>query len=234
VCGRISLDATLEDIASEFGAGSIPEHPLSVSWNIKPTEDVYFIKNGSIKIGSWGLIAPWSKSSTEALKSQSSAINARSETVHEKPTFRKAFRSSRCLIPASGYYEWATELGPLKPRQPIYVSRDDGKLLALAAIYDHWVSAEGETKTSLAVITRPAVGALATVHNRMPVFLPQDRWGAWMDPELQDTSKVRALFDNFQPDAHLRFWPVSDRVNSIRNDGPELTHPVEIEPETLF
>jgi putative SOS response-associated peptidase YedK len=224
----------LEDIANEFGIGSVPERQLPVSWNIKPTEDIYFIKNDSIKIGSWGLIAPWSKSSTEALKSQSSAINARSETIHEKPTFRNAFRSSRCLIPASGYYEWATELGPYKPRQPIYVSRDDGKLLALAAIYDHWVSAEGETKTSLAVITRAAVGELATVHNRMPMFLPQERWGDWMDPALQDTTKVRALFDDFQPDAHLRFWRVSDRVNSIRNDGPELTRPVETEPETLF
>jgi putative SOS response-associated peptidase YedK len=234
MCGRISLDVMLHDIAREFGVRSQPQRQLSASWNIKPTEDIYFIKNDSIEIGSWGLIAPWSASTTEAQKSQSSAINARSETIHTKPTFRNAFRSSRCLIPASGYYEWATELGSLKPKQPIYVSRDDGILLAFAAIYDRWTSPDGEVRTSLAIITRQAVGELAKVHSRMPMFLPQDRWAAWMDPAVQDTKRVLALFDDFQPDNHLRFWPVSNLVNSIRNDGPKLIEPIEVERETLF
>jgi putative SOS response-associated peptidase YedK len=234
MCGRISLDAMLEDIAKEFGAKSLPDRELPISWNIKPTQDIYIIKNQSIEIASWGLIAPWAKSNQEALKSQSIAINARSETVHEKPTFRNAFRRSRCLVPASGYFEWATELGAYKPRQPIFVSRDDNKLLAFAGIHDQWISPEGETRKSVAIITREAVGDLAKAHSRMPMFLPQDRFAAWMDPSLQDLGKVRALFDNFQPDAHLRFWPVSDLVNSIHNDGPELIAPIEIIPETLF
>lgn len=234
MCGRISTEAMLSEIAKQFGCTSLPESELAPDWNIKPTQDIYFIKNNQVDIASWGLIAPWSKTITEASKSQSKAINARSETVHEKPTFRNAFRRSRCLVPATGYYEWATELGPYKPRQPIYVSRDDNNLLAFAGIYDQWLSPIGEKRTSVAILTRPAVGELATVHSRMPMFLPRDRFAAWMDPELQDVEKVRNLFNNFQPDANLRFWTVSDLVNSIKNNGPELIAPATVVPETLF
>ena len=234
MCGRFAMEEMLNDMVAEFGLKGLPNRELPLDWNIKPTQDVYIVKNDSLEIASWGLIAPWSKSKAEALKSQSAAINARSETVHEKPTFKNAFRRSRCLVPASGYYEWATELGKYKPRQPVYISRDDGKMLAFAGIHDQWVSPEGEIRDSVAIITRQAVGELATVHSRMPMFLPKQRWEAWMDPGLQDVEKVRALFENFQPDANLRFWPVSDSVNSIRNSGPELIKPIELLPETLF
>jgi putative SOS response-associated peptidase YedK len=107
-------------------------------------------------------------------------------------------------------------------------------MLAFAGIHDRWVSPDGEIRDSVAIITREAVGELATVHSRMPMFLPKDRWEAWMDPSLQDMDKVRDLFEDFQPDAHLRFWTVSDAVNSIKNSGPELIEPVDLEPETLF
>jgi putative SOS response-associated peptidase YedK len=228
------MEEMLNDMVAEFGLKGLPNRELPFDWNIKPTQDVYIVKNDSLEIASWGLIAPWSKTKAEALKSQSAAINARSETVHEKPTFKNAFRRSRCLVPASGYYEWATELGKYKPRQPVYISRDDGKMLAFAGIHDQWVSPQGEIRDSVAIITREAVGDLATVHSRMPMFLPKDRWEAWMDPNLQDINKVRDLFENFQPDANLRFWTVSDAVNSIRNSGPELIQSVQVEPETLF
>lgn len=234
MCGRFALLEPLPNIATEFGVTSVPDQQLPLSWNIQPTQDVYIIKNQTIEIASWGLIAPWSKSKAEALKSQSAAINARSETVHEKPTFRNAFKRSRCLVPASGYYEWATELGKFKTRQPVYISRDDNKILAFAAIQDTWISPEGEKKSSVAIITREAVGQLATVHSRMPIFLPRNRYQSWLDPSLQETENVRELFQGFQPDANLRFWPVSDLVNSIRNNGPELIVPVEVIPETLF
>jgi putative SOS response-associated peptidase YedK len=234
MCGRFAMEEMLNDMVAEFGLTGLPNRELSFDWNIKPTQDVYIVKNDSLEIASWGLIAPWSKTRAEALKSQSAAINARSETVHEKPTFKNAFRRSRCLVPASGYYEWATELGKYKPRQPVYISRDDGKMLAFAGIHDQWVSPQGEIRDSVAIITREAVGDLATVHSRMPMFLPKDRWEAWMDPALQDVNKVRSLFDGFQPDANLRFWTVSDSVNSIRNSGPELIEAVQVEPETLF
>lgn len=235
MCGRFALSAMLTDIAEEFSTKALPDRTLPVDWNIKPTQDIYIIKNEEIRIASWGLIAPWSKNSHDALRSQSQAINARSESVHEKPTFRSAFRTHRCLVPASGYYEWATELGPYKTKQPVFISRDDNKLLAFAGIYDRWISPAGEIKDSVAIITRDAVGELAKVHNRMPLFLPQDRWSAWMDSSLTDVEHIRALMYAIKPDDHLRYWPVKPLVNSIRNNGAELVEPIELgEPETLF
>jgi len=234
MCGRFAMEEMLNDMIAEFGLTALPNRELSFDWNIKPTQDIYIFKNDSLEIASWGLIAPWSKSKAEALKSQSAAINARSETVHEKPTFKNAFRRSRCLVPASGYYEWATEMGQYKPRQPVYISRGDERMLAFAAISDQWVSPDGEIRESVAIITREAAGELATVHSRMPVFLPKDRWEVWMDPSLQDADRVRTLLEGFQPDQNLRFWPVSDSVNSIRNSGPELIIPIEPTTETLF
>ncbi|MEY3254749.1 MAG: hypothetical protein RJA01_755 [Actinomycetota bacterium] len=234
MCGRFALLEVMTDIAEEFSSKVMPDRTLPVDWNIKPTQDIYIIKNEKIEIASWGMIAPWSKNLSEALRSQSQAINARSETIHEKPTFRQAFRKSRCLVPASGYFEWATELGKYKTKQPVYISNNEGKLLAFSGIHETWISPTGEVKESVAIITRDAVNELSTVHNRMPLFLPRDRWDAWMDPELQDIEKVRALMQVPKPDANLRFWPVADLVNSIRNNGPELVEPIETQPETLF
>ena len=228
------MEAMLREIVREFGVDSKQARELQDNYNIKPTEELYVVTQDQITTASWGMIAPWSKSSSEALKSQSKAINARSETVHEKPTFKNAFRRSRCLVPATGYYEWATELGEYKPRQPIYVSRDDGQLLAFAGIYDCWNSPEGESRNSVSIITREAVGDLAKFHSRMPMFLPRERWGRWLDPDLNDVETIRSLFDNFAPEANLQFWPVADFVNSIRSNGPGLVAPIEVFPETLF
>jgi putative SOS response-associated peptidase YedK len=225
----------ISDIAEEFSTNSAPGIILPADWNIKPTNDVYIIKNQAIEIASWGMIAHWSKSDDEAAKSQSSAINARSESVHEKPTFKSAFRSNRCLLPASGYYEWASELGKYKTKQPIYISRDDEKLLAFSGIFQSWTSPSGKVIQSVAIITRQAVGQLAQVHSRMPVFLPRERWQDWMNPKLNDVDKIRALMDVPTPDANLRFHPVSSAVNSITGSGPGLIEQIELgEPETLF
>ena len=235
MCGRYALSAMISDIAEEFSTNSAPGISLPADWNIKPTNDVYIIKNQAIEIASWGMIAHWSKSDDEAAKSQSSAINARSESVHEKPTFKSAFRSNRCLLPATGYYEWASELGKYKTKQPIYISRDDEKLLAFTGIFQSWTSPSGRVIQSVAIITRQAVGQLALVHSRMPVFLPRDRWADWMNPKINDVAKIRSLMDIPNPDANLGFHPVSSAVNSITGSGPELIEPIELgEPETLF
>ncbi len=235
MCGRYALSAAISDIAEEFSTNSAPELSLPVDWNIKPTNDVYIIKNQAIEIASWGMIAHWSKSDDEAAKSQSSAINARSESVHEKPTFKSAFRSNRCLLPATGYYEWASELGKYKTKQPIYISRDDNKLLAFTGIFQSWTSPSGRVIQSVSIITRQAVGQLALVHSRMPVFLPRERWEDWMNPKINDVERIRSLMDVPTPDANLRFHPVSSAVNSIAGSGPGLIEPIELgEPETLF
>ncbi|MBM3656467.1 MAG: SOS response-associated peptidase [Actinobacteria bacterium] len=235
MCGRYALSAMISDIAEEFSTNSAPDISLPADWNIKPTKDIYIIKNQAIEIASWGMIAPWSKSDDEAARSQTSAINARSESVHEKPTFRSAFRSNRCLIPASGYYEWASELGKYKTKQPIYVSRDDNRLLAFSGIFQVWTSPSGKVRQSVAIVTRQAIGQLALVHSRMPVFLPKERWMDWMNPRINDIEEIRSLMDIPTPDAHLRFHPVSSAVNSITGSGPGLIEAIELgEPETLF
>ena len=235
MCGRYALSAMISDIAEEFSTNSAPGISLPADWNIKPTNDVYIIKNQAIEIASWGMIAHWSKSDDEAAKSQSSAINARSESVHEKPTFKSAFISNRCLIPATGYYEWASELGKYKTKQPIYISRDDEKLLAFSGIFQSWISPSGRVIQSVAIITRQAVGQLAQVHSRMPVFLPRQRWQDWMNPKINDVDKIRSLLDVPTPDANVRFRPVSRAVNSITGSGPGIFEPIELgEPETLF
>ena len=240
MCGRFALAAMLTDIAEEFSTLGMPERTLPVDWNIKPTQDIYIIKsagdsNRTIDVVSWGLIAPWSKTGDEAHRSQSQAINARSETVHEKPTFRNSFKAHRCLIPASGYYEWATALGKYKTKQPFYISRTDQHLLAFAGIHGTWISPEGVARKSAALITRDAVGELAEIHDRMPLFLPRERWDTWLDPKLTEIAKVRELMAVADPAAGLGFWPVRPLVNSIRNNGPELIEILELgEPETLF
>ena len=262
MCGRYALTALKEEIIGDFGISSLSpvanERTLPVDWNIAPTKEIYLIKGQaetrSLDIASWGLIAPWSKSEVEAVRSQSMAINARVETVHEKPTFRDSFKVRRCLVPASGYYEWATELGEYPRKQPIYVSPEEGKFLAFAGIYNYWrppiqersathqnseLQSQNERNIvrsiqSVAIITREAVNELAAVHHRMPLFLPKDRWQLWLDsdtplPEVMNLLRVE------EPDRNLRFWPVASKVNSIRNNGPELIAPIDMgESETLF
>ncbi len=239
MCGRYALSAMIAEIAEEFTTVGVPERTLPVNWNIKPTEDIYIIKSvdnqRKIDAVSWGLIAPWAKDGAAALRSQSQAINARSESVAEKPTFRSAFRKTRCLIPASGYYEWATELGSFKSKQPVYISRKDSQLLAFAGIFSSWVSPEGVVRKSAAIITCDAQGELAKIHNRMPVFLPRDDWDSWLNPDFTNQDKLKVLIEKREDDQELQFWPVRPLVNSIRNNGPELIEPIEAgEPETLF
>lgn len=251
MCGRYALTALKEEIIGDFGISSLSplakEKTLPADWNIAPTKEIYLVKgegdSRSLDIASWGLIAPWSKNEEEALRSQSMAINARVETVHEKPTFRDSFKVRRCLVPASGYYEWATELGEYPRKQPIYVSPKEGKFLAFAGIYNYWrrpreQQADGDLVNhsiqSVAIITREAVHQLAEVHHRMPLFLPSDRWQRWLDTDTP-LPEVMNLLQVEEPDRNLKFWPVASRVNSIRNNGPELIAPIELgESETLF
>jgi len=249
MCGRFALSKLPAELIEEFEIHTGKTLPiLPADWNITPTRDIYIVRNESenkrdLAIASWGIIAPWSKDSDAAIKSQSQAINARSETVDQKPTFRSAFRSRRCLIPADGYYEWATEMGPYPPKQPFYISDDisadsaigKSQSLAFAGIWDRWIAPDGTVRDSAAIITRPAVEFLATVHSRMPTFLPRDRWDHWLDRSVQDVDEIRAMMELESPAIGLKAVPVASLVNSIRNNGPELIAPIELgEPQTLF
>jgi len=241
MCGRYAISKQPEELIEEFviTAGHIGR-TLPADWNISPTKEIYVIRNNSdakreLANLYWGLIAPWSKSTTDAVKSQSSAINARTESVDSKPTFRSAFKYHRCLIPATGYYEWATELGKYPSKQPFYIHSKTEKTLAFAGIYSSWQDENGLTKESAALITRPAVDFLEKIHHRMPTFLPKDRWDLWLDRKNNDTEELKALLQFDNEAADLTADPVATLVNATRNNGPELIKPIELgEPQTLF
>lgn len=250
MCGRYALSKLPSDLAEEFEIhtgetfqkllDSRESKPLPADWNITPTRDIYIVRNASenqrdLAIVSWGMIAPWSKTSDEALRSQSQAINARSETVDQKPTFRSAFRARRCLIPADGYYEWATENGDFPMKQPFYITREDQRTMAFAGIWESWIDPQGVARESAALITRPAVDGLAKIHSRMPTFLPRDRWDEWLDTSLRDTDEIRAMMHLDSPAKGLTSRPVSTAVNSIRNNGESLIREIDLGDHlTLF
>lgn len=242
-----------EEIVAFFNLNEDSSSPtLPLNWNIAPTNDIYIIKNENsqsqigqsqisqnnnriLDIASWGLIAPWQKNFAEARASQSHAINARSESIHEKPTFRDAFRLTRCLIPASGYYEWATSLGAYPPKQPFYITSESGEPLSIAGICSTWTSEKGESIQSASIITREAVDQLATIHSRMPVFMPRNRWDEWLDPKNREISKLQALMAIQNPAAGLVTRAVSPRVNIVANNGAALIEEIDLgEPQTLF
>ncbi len=231
----------MDEIIERFDLdSSLVDKSLPLNWNIAPTNEIYIIRDNQsgriLDSASWGLIAPWQKNFTEARNSQSHAINARSESIHEKPTFRQAFRTTRCLIPATGYYEWATSLGKYPPKQPFYIcSQDEGKSLSIAGIWSTWKSESGAEIQSAAIITREAVGELATIHSRMPVFMPEDRWDIWLDPKNREIETLIPLMDIPNPAAGLVTRPVASKVNLVANNGAELIEAIELgEAQTLF
>ena len=240
MCGRYAQTLGAEEIVQSFALdGSSLDQSLPLNWNIAPTNEIYIIRNESgsriLDSASWGIIAPWQKTMADARASQSHAINARSESIHEKPTFRHAFRTSRCLIPATGYYEWATSLGKYAPKQPFYISRVDKEQLSIAGIWSSWQSDKGQVIQSAAIITREAVGELATIHSRMPVFMERAKWSDWLDPKNREIEDLIALMQNPDPAAGLVTRPVSSRVNLVANNGPELIDEIELgEAQTLF
>lgn len=225
MCGRFATSKSLDQLEEEFALVGVPERALAANWNVAPTQEIYVMTEGpKLEIMRWGLIPTWAKPDFVSAHT----INARSESVHEKPSFRQAFKSRRCFIPADGYYEWATELGRFASKQPFFIHRGDKKALAMAGVYENG---------TVAIITKEATGALAKIHNRMPLFLPVQEWKLWLDSDLNDLSELQALLQmGLSPeDAGLVADPVSTKVNKIANNGVELTKAIELgEQETLI
>ncbi|MFF3768330.1 SOS response-associated peptidase [Streptomyces sp. NPDC001922] len=271
MCGRYSASRKPEDLVGVFGVAKWdPEETLAPDWNVAPTKDVYAVlerpdkETGDpapvrqLRMLRWGLVPSWARNPDGGAK----MINARAETVHEKPSFRRAFTSRRCLLPADGYYEWVTaaaerrleEEGKKKrPRkQPYFVTPADGSVMAMAGLYEFWrdgtlppehprawwvtcsvVTTEAET-TPLAGAAGDGPGSLAEIHPRMPLVLPEDRWSAWLDPARTDPDDLRSLLAP-PPAGTVRAYPVSTDVSNVRNNGPELLKELEApEEETLF
>ncbi len=180
----------------------------------------------------WGLVPSWAKDP----KIGDRLINARAESVAEKPAFKTAFRKRRCILPADGFYEWQAVPGQ-KRKQPMFVHRVDGEPLAFAGLWEVWRDHEQpETPwlLSCTIVTTRANATMAPVHDRMPVILPEGAWDTWLDPRVDDRARLEALLVPAADDL-IELWPVSTMVNSANNNGPELAERVDPEePQTLF
>jgi putative SOS response-associated peptidase YedK len=236
MCGRFVSASPPDELARYFGAEENSGSDLEPNFNVAPTREVYAVRavegHRELTTLRWGLIPFWAKD----VKVGAKMINARSETVLDKPAFRRAIRRRRCLIPADGFYEWAKVPGH-KKKQPYYIHRADGEPVVFAGMWERWRSDDDDDRTlveSCTILTCGPNETMATIHNRMPVLLPPSVWDDW----LADTDDVEALAELLvpAPDDLLTLRPVTPTVNSVRNNGPELLErdpePLVAEPET--
>jgi putative SOS response-associated peptidase YedK len=230
MCGRFKLSTPAEELRREFG---FVEHPnLAPRYNIAPTQEVPVLRQRRAPKGErtlqnlrWGLIPSWAKDA----KIASSLINARAETLAEKPAFAAAFRKRRCLVLADGFYAW---VGEGEGKQPYLVTRRDGGAFAFAGLWERWTpKAAGKESAfidSFTIVTTEANALLRPLHPRMPVILPAAHCTSWIDPDASLES-LKPLLAPAEDDL-LRYFPVSKRVNSARIDEPDLADPAG--PET--
>ncbi|GAA4863873.1 SOS response-associated peptidase [Kitasatospora terrestris] len=248
MCGRFASTTEPEDLVEMFGVQQWdPSETLAPSWNVAPTDSAFVVLDRAprgerqpvrqLRVLRWGLVPSWARSAETAVK----MINARADTVHEKPAYRQAFASRRCLLPVDGYYEWQTTgtEGRRGPRQPYFVSRVDGAPLALAGLYEFWrdrsVPADHPDAwlVTCTVVTTEAEPLLAPIHERMPLFLDPGAFDAWLDPSLDDPDEVRRLLVPPGPGA-LRVHEVGPAVGNIRNNSPDLVRELTDEDRTTL
>ncbi|MDO5533818.1 MAG: SOS response-associated peptidase [Propionibacteriaceae bacterium] len=232
MCGRFAASASVEDIIETFAIDEVVEEPLP-TFNAAPTDAVPAVverldkeTNQTVRklvTPRWGLVPSWSKDARGGAR----MINARAETVAEKPAFRKAFAARRCLIPADGFYEWTPTTGPGgKPaKQPWFISMTEPGPFVMAGLYEFWKSPEGAWLTTCTIITTQATDAVGHLHDRMPMVILPEHWAAWLDPTLTDADGVRPLMHAPQG-AEVTTHPVAPLVNNVRHDGPELVQPI--------
>lgn len=222
MCGRFALAIPRRLVAETMGLDSLPDAPAR--YNIAPSQSVEAVHvdrdSGARLIGSfhWGLIPSWAKDPKFGYK----MINARAETVFEKPAFRSAIRHRRCLIPAQGFYEWRHD--PPGTKAPYFISPADGGVMALAGIFEHATGPDGQGIDSVSILTREALGVVRLLHDRMPLILTSEAFTPWLDPGRADRQDIAELLERTPPE--LIAVPVGTLVNSPRNDGPELLVPI--------
>jgi putative SOS response-associated peptidase YedK len=222
MCGRYFLHADADELQAVFGAMPMPR--LAPRYNIAPTQPVPIVRESATGgretvLVRWGLVPGWSKGPD----SRYSMINARAETVAEKPAYRSALRYRRCLVPANGFYEWRAGAAG---KQPMAIRPAAGGLLALAGLWEHWQDADGNELESCTILVRPADGQVKPVHDRMPLIVGPESFAVWLDRRAQNPAAIGTLIAALQP-PRLLLHPVSRRVNSPAHDGAELIEPVE-------
>jgi putative SOS response-associated peptidase YedK len=225
VCGRFT-QTDPDRIAREFSVtGQVPRLAVGARYNVAPTQPVAVVrlldaaKGRQLDTLRWGLVPGWATDPTVGNR----MINARVETLAQKPAFRDALRLRRCLVVGDGFYEWQRQG---RAKQPFYIRRVDGNLLAMAGLWDRWTSADGEIIETFTVITKPSVPPVTAIHDRMPAILSEPSHEAWLDPESRTADALLALLAGSSPE--LLAIPVSTRVNKPANDGPECIEPVAV------
>ena len=219
MCGRFVSDLAPAAIAALFEVAP-PLPNAAQSWNMAPTMQAPVVRHHPpsgerrLDLLRWGLLPHFIKDPKAARR----PINARAETVRSLGLFRSAFAQRRCLVPATAFYEWRAEADG---KQPFAVARVDGAQMALAGLWESWTSPEGEVLRSFTIVTTTANAEMSALHERMPVILERDAWAPWLD----GAPDAAAALMRPAPGGTLRLWPVSRRVNSVRNDGPELLSP---------
>jgi putative SOS response-associated peptidase YedK len=262
MCGRYASSRRPEDLVEEFEISetriNLPKGALEPDYNVAPTKEVYAVlervpkpeddadpaepaepaePERQLRSLRWGLVPSWAKDPTIGNR----MINARMETVAEKPAFRRAFSSRRCLLPADGYFEWyptsqKTKAGkPLK--QPFFIKPKDGGILAMAGLYEIWRDPTRDDddpdrfRWTCTVLTTQAEDAVGHIHDRMPLMVDRERWAAWLDPDPDKRVPVEERLALLTPAApgQLDAYPVATLVNNVRNNGPELLDPLPLE-----
>jgi putative SOS response-associated peptidase YedK len=216
MCGRFALDENPRKLAEHFLLSG--EAEFTSSWNIAPSLRIATITadvEGSRHLSKmrWGLIPSWAKDATIGNK----LANARGETVAEKPSFRSAFKSRRCIIPASGFYEWKIEKGV---KCPWFISLNSGQPMAFAGLWETWHPKEGEAIESCCIITTNANTLMQPIHDRMPVILDPDQWAIWLSQQEHQADKLLPLIRSYESES-MRAWPVTRELNrvGVRDDA---------------
>ena len=246
MCGRYATSQTSADLSRQFETDLVNlDAELEADYNVAPTklaplvigrrgdrtEDTAPAERELLQ-ARWGLIPSWAKD--KAIGSR--MINARAETLAEKPSFRRAFAKRRSLVPADGYYEWYTsdqapDAGGKPRKQPFFIRPQDGAMLAMAGLHEFWKDAETDSwVVSFTIITTSAEDSLGHIHDRMPLFVEPAGWDAWLDPAPRPTNELLELLTPASPGL-LDAYAVSTAVNNVRNNGPELVAPLATEAE---
>jgi putative SOS response-associated peptidase YedK len=222
MCGRFYLDVPKDEFLAHYQLVDAPILPPR-RYNIAPSQDILAVRaidsgERTVSLLHWGLIPSWSKEE----KSHFSMINARAETVASKPAFRAAFKRRRCLIPASGFYEWQPQD---HYKQPYAICMKDNELFSLAGLWEHWESPEGKLIESCSIIVTNANAVLKPIHDRMPVILAPEDYETWLDPENHDTDSLSELLTPYSS-GKMKAYPVSRKMNDPSHDEHDCIEPI--------
>jgi putative SOS response-associated peptidase YedK len=225
MCGRFIIHTPSDDLKLLFELVETPP-VMPPRYNVAPSQPIPVVRQGKsgrhLSQLQWGIIPYWAKEPPSP-----PPINARGETLEEKPMYRDAFQRRRCLIPANGFYEWKSPEQGKGPKQPYLIREHNGGVFAMGGVWERWRSPAGQDVETVAIITTAANATLQSLHDRMPLILGSDDWVTWLDPK-SDLVIVKSLVRP-APDESLITVPVSSRVNAVANDDPSLIE--EVDPE---